>query len=366
MEIGLIGAGSIGTVHLSCLKKIIEDGVLSKHNKPIKIKGIADLDETKLNNLKKNNPYNVKLFTTDPDDLLRDKNIDIIYITTPTKFHLEYYIKAAEAGKHIFCEKPIAFSSREVNEMIKIRDKHGIFTQVGLVLRHDPVFWKIKKEIFENKEALGKPLSFIFRDSQEWPVGSKAHPSLWRKDPSLAHAGCLFEHSIHDVDMLEYLFADERNLAHVHANIRYISPLTQKSLEDVALLNFKYSDGFTGDLTSIWTMAKIDERRMEIYFENGYILVDGYNAGFKEFSTLINRKKKRLNFNDISSEYVNHRRFDLKSFGIGPFFFEDISFLESLLTENDPYPGLEIGLKAHQIIEAAYDSSYENRIVDLT
>ena len=83
LNIGLIGTGLIGITHLFSLKKIISDKLLSKHGVNLKIKGISDIDENKLQNLKKKNPYNVDIFTTDPDEIINDKTIDIIYITTP-------------------------------------------------------------------------------------------------------------------------------------------------------------------------------------------------------------------------------------------------------------------------------------------
>ncbi|MHA1803383.1 MAG: Gfo/Idh/MocA family protein [Promethearchaeota archaeon] len=367
LNIGVIGAGSIGTVHLGCLKKIIDEGIFSKYGKKIRIRGVSDINEEKLNLLKQKNPFNIDMFTTNPEDLINAPDIDVIYIAVPTKFHEELYVKAAEQEKHVFCEKPLAFTTGEIENMIKIEKKNGIFTQVGLVLRHCPVFLKMKQELKENQEILGKELAFIFRDIQEWPVGSRMHPSIWRKDPALAHAGCLFEHSIHDVDLLEFLFGDSRKLSKIHALIRYISPLTKGSLEDVSIIDLEYSDGLSGNLTSIWNHARIDERRVEIYHENGYMILDGYTGfGFNDFSFLIKRKKHKLNYEKITKDYLHDKGYTLSSLGLGPYLYENMSFLESILLEKRPYPGLDIGLRAHQIIEAAYNSSKMKNIISFS
>lgn len=142
--------------------------------------------------------------------------------------------------------------------MIAVERKQGILAQVGLVLRHCPILWKLKQILIKNKDIFGSRLSFILRDTQTWPIGTRIHSSKWRKDPSLAHAGCLFEHSIHDVDLLEYLFNDYLKLSRFFAKIRYVSPITQKKLEDVALIKFEYDDGFVGDLISIWNKVRMD------------------------------------------------------------------------------------------------------------
>jgi predicted dehydrogenase len=242
--------------------------------------------------------------------------------------------------------------------------KHGISTQVGLVLRHCPVVWKMKQIIKENVDAFGERLSFIFRDTQNWPIGTGLHESEWRKDPSLAHGGSLFEHSIHDVDVLEYLFGDQASISKMFAKIRYVSPLTQGKLEDVATLNFEYEDGFVGNLLSVWNKAKMDERRGEIFFENGYVNLEKYvTPVFKKFEYLIGRKKKRLSLEGITEEYLKSKNYPKMDLNTGPYLFESLSFLESIIKEIEPYPGLDIGYRAHEIIESAYQSSRENQIV---
>ena len=92
LNIGVIGVGTVGLLHLLSLKKINEDKLLSNYGANIKIRTIADIDENVVNNLKRKNPYNIENFTTNPEDVINDKEIDIIYINTPTKFHKEFCI----------------------------------------------------------------------------------------------------------------------------------------------------------------------------------------------------------------------------------------------------------------------------------
>jgi predicted dehydrogenase len=365
LNIGLIGSGLIGLVHLLSLKIINDENLISRQGVDINIKTVVDIDEDKLNNLKRINPYDVEQFTTNPLDAIKDNDIDIIYIATPTKFHKDYFIQAAEEGKDIFCEKPLAFSLADIKEMISYEKKYGIFAQVDLPLRHSPVYWKINQIISENYDELGKRLSFSFRNIQEWPVESRTHPSNWRKDPNLAYAGCLYEHSIHDIDMLDYLFAKEFSLSKLYAKIRYVSSLTQDKLEDIANLNLEYKDGFPGSLVSIWNKAKIDERRIEIHFENGIIILDGYTGlNFNEFKFLIKNKKTKLKVDKVYEEFVKSRNYTQIIPITGPYLFTNLSFLNSIIKEEKPYPGLDIGYKAHEIIELAYQSSRENKIIE--
>jgi len=366
INIGIIGTGLIGLTHLFALKTIKKEKLISEDDVNIKIRGAADIDETKLNKLRLKNAYNIEYFTTNPEDIIKDNQINVVYITTPTKFHKEYFLKAAEQGKSIFCEKPLAFSLEDIRELIFAEKKYGIFSQVGLVLRHCPVIWKMKQILEENVEAFGKVLSFIFRDTQDWPIGTSIHRSEWRKDPSLAYGGSLFEHSIHDIDVLEYFFSAEKSLSKIFAKIRYVSPLSQGKLEDAAIVNLEYNYGLVGSLISIWNKAKMDERCIEIFLEEGYLNVDRYIPPFfNKFEYLIGRKKRRFKLEGVTEEYLKSKNYPKMTLTTGPYLYENLSFLTSIIKEEKPYPGLEIGYRAHEIIELAYQSSRENRVIFL-
>ncbi len=140
--------------------------------------------------------------------------------------------------------------------------------------------------------------------------------------------------------------------------------MTQGKLEDVATLNFEYEDGFVGNLISIWNRAKMDERRVEIFLENGYINLENYIPPFfKKLEYLIGRKKKRFNLEGITEEYRKNKNYHIMCLITGTYLFDSLSFLESIIKEIEPYPGLDIGYRAHEIIESAYQSSRENQII---
>ena len=80
---------------------------------------------------------------------------------------------------------------------------------------------------------------------------------------------------------------------------------------------------------------------------------------------MIGRKKTRLKFNEIVNEYLKEKNLPQITSSTGRYFFENLHFLESIIKEEKPYPGLEIGYKAHEIIELAYQSSRENKILSL-
>ncbi|MHC1590624.1 MAG: Gfo/Idh/MocA family protein, partial [Candidatus Helarchaeales archaeon] len=332
LSVGIIGTGSISITHLVSLQEIQKHEILGKEfNCSIQIKGLMDKDAEKINSLKTKKAFNAQIYTTSSSDIIENDEIDLIYICTPTKYHLEYFERAVEAGKHVFIEKPLTFSLEEIDRMISLRDRHDIHVQVGLVLRHCPVFQKFKSLLEDFKDEFGSPLALIFRDDQQWPILTMAHPSTWRKDPDLAGAGCLFEHSIHDVDLIEWFC--NAPLKRLSANILHVSDLTGGVLEDSASVQMFYENGIPASLISTWHSVSRDQRRVEFFFENAFLLLDGYEIfRFKTFEYQIKKKRKKLKFQQIQDECAQK----LGISGISPtfpaYFHENLSFLRAILS----------------------------------
>ncbi|HSW35429.1 MAG TPA: Gfo/Idh/MocA family oxidoreductase, partial [Candidatus Limnocylindrales bacterium] len=217
MRIGFIGAGLNAHGHAIALRSIIESSALGEAT--AELAQVYDIDSQKTAVFA--DQHGVTAVATEAEEMFKNRRLDAVYICTPTSSHKDYFLKAAEAGKHIFVEKPLAFTTVDIREMITAREKAGIKAQVGLVLRFEPVFWFIKQLIEKERENFGSPLSFSIRSDQEWPLCGSFHDSSWRSDPDEAFAGCLFEHSIHDVDLIRYLFGKVNDLS---AFIGYRSP----------------------------------------------------------------------------------------------------------------------------------------------
>jgi len=93
--------------------------------------------------------FGIYRFFESYDDLIVDDQIDAIYIPLPNHLHVPYAIKAAKAGKHVLCEKPIAMNAAQASELIGIRDSLGVVIQEAFMVRESPV-WLEAKELIEN------------------------------------------------------------------------------------------------------------------------------------------------------------------------------------------------------------------------
>lgn len=85
------------------------------------------------------------------EDLLNDAEIEAVYIPLPNHLHLEWSAKAAEAGKHVLCEKPIGLNASEVRELIEVRDKTGVKIQEAFMVRTHPKWLKVRELIKAGK-----------------------------------------------------------------------------------------------------------------------------------------------------------------------------------------------------------------------
>ena len=137
--------------------------------------------------------------------LVERKDIDLIDITAPTNVHKEIAIASAKAGKHIFCEKPLAMNLGEAREMLKAVESAGVKHMVGFNYRMVPAVALAKKLIQEG--ALGKIYHFRAVYLQDWIVDPN-FPLVWRLQKDIAGSGSLGDLGAHLIDIARYLVGD--------------------------------------------------------------------------------------------------------------------------------------------------------------
>ncbi|MFX3633157.1 MAG: Gfo/Idh/MocA family protein [Candidatus Pristimantibacillus sp.] len=154
--------------------------------------------------------------------LLEDSSIDVIYIPLPNHLHKEWTIRAAEAGKHILCEKPLALTEREATEMAEAADKAGVLLSEAFMYRYHPRYQMIKDLIGSGAigEVRGIRSAFTFNNAanttnvryrKDWGGGSiydvgcypiNAARLLLGKEPEAVTVNALFSPEHDDVDMM--------------------------------------------------------------------------------------------------------------------------------------------------------------------
>ena len=306
IRIGIIGVGLLGNLHNQAIQTIIEEPYLDD-DVTVSVDAICD---TRGDYVKEYaDSWKIPFYFTDYHRLLELDTINAVYIATPTVSHKEIFLAAAKAGKHIFIQKPLAFFPNDIGQMIKARDENGIHVQVGHVLRQDPGFWTVRSMIHnsELREKMGKLFNIHFLSDQEKPyTGSGFHPSTWRKDKNQAHAGTLYEHSIHDFDVIHYWFGDQYRFSRVTAQTKNFFALD--GIEDSVgvladLENISGELGATFVLTAVWHNIHRDERHIEIFWENAHLDVRHTSLRMSGFLEIEGGKVVELNQEQMDQEY---------------------------------------------------------------
>lgn len=149
--------------------------------------------------------YGFENYSTDWRTVIEDPEIDIIDIVTPNDSHAEIAIAAAQAGKHILCEKPLARNAEEAKRMYDAVKIAGVKNMVAFSYRRTPAVVLAKKYIDEG--AIGKILNFRGTYLQDWSADPNS-PLSWRFNKSLAGSGALGDIATHVVDLARYLVGE--------------------------------------------------------------------------------------------------------------------------------------------------------------
>ena len=170
-RIGIIGAGFMGTAHSAAILQ-------SKRHTLV---GIADIDRKKGEALAQDRAC--KYFST-AEELLSQPDIDIAHICLPTNLHCTYIVKAAEAGKHVLCEKPFSLHDAEIAQAIEAAKSNGVKLMIAQVVRFWPENVVIKQ--FKESGALG-----TIKMCSAHRLGQIPAWADWYRNPEISGGGLL-------------------------------------------------------------------------------------------------------------------------------------------------------------------------------
>ncbi len=142
------------------------------------------------------------------DDLLADPKVDAIVVASPNHVHREHVLKAAQAGKHVLCEKPLATTVEDARAMIDACQQAGVKLGVGFNLRHNLAHQRVREMVAEG--VIG---DVLLAEVQYMHVTSGTEATYqtptWRRDPRLAGGGSFVGTGVHAVDLLRFVTGKE-------------------------------------------------------------------------------------------------------------------------------------------------------------
>ena len=233
VKIGIIGIGRMGQIHL--------DNLMQKFSE-VEVVAISDINEEARQWAEK---YNISKFYSYYEDLIADQEVNTVVICSPTNQHAENIIAAAQAGKNIFCEKPMDLSIQTATKVLQIVEKAGVKFMLGFNRRFDPNFMKIKSLIEEGKVGDPQIVKITSRDPAPPPI-----------DYVKSSGGMFLDMTIHDFDMARFMvsskvisiFAVGRNL--IDPNIGIAGDI------DTAVVTITFDSG---------AIVTIDNSRQAVY-----------------------------------------------------------------------------------------------------
>jgi myo-inositol 2-dehydrogenase / D-chiro-inositol 1-dehydrogenase len=336
LAIGFAGCGFIASIHSLALKMLVDAGLVEA-----RVTATHDRDPARATRLAAGHGAAVH---DDLDSLL--DAVDVVWVCTWTSDHLEVVDAAARHGVAVWCEKPLAPTLEECVEVARLLD--GVPHQVGLVLRHSPVFVAAAEAIASGEH--GRPLAALLRDDQYFPVQGQ-YGSDWRADVARAGGGTLLEHSIHDVDLLRWLLGEPTDVS-AHVASRFGHP----GIDDVADATLRFGDGTVATLVSVWhqILRRPSTRRLEVFCEDALLWADDDHLGplhiersddVTEVACAAPRWSDSI---DLAPEIA----LPLLQYAVPA-----KAFLDAVAAGRRPFPDAATALAAHRIVAAAYRSA---------
>jgi myo-inositol 2-dehydrogenase/D-chiro-inositol 1-dehydrogenase len=233
IKVAVAGLGRIGKIHLKNLcRNFSEIEVMAVMDVFDESKAIAD-------------EFNIPVFVKDFDELLAIPELDAVIICSPTDTHADYVVKAAKAGKQIFCEKPLDLSLDRVKEVLEIVNQSGVKLMLGFNRRFDPEFKKIKQLVVN--DAIGDPqiIKITSRDPGPPPISYIK-----------VSGGMFLDMTIHDFDMARYISGKQVKEVYAKGAVMVDPEIGKAGDIDTAIITLTFDDG---------TMAVIDNCRKAVY-----------------------------------------------------------------------------------------------------
>lgn len=347
IKLGLVGCGAITQIWYGPIFKFLESG---------RITAMMDTNKDALE--RANARYGSTQLFTDYDKFLTEADIDAVIVASPNQTHRDYTVKAAEAKKHVFCEKPMARTLEECDDMIEACKRNGVHLMIGVMKRFNPCF-QLAKEIIDTGE-----MGDVFQFYVEWECYTPRFPAAeWSSTLDTNLGGHLQNHGPHSVDLAIWYLGDVESVSGCIDIIQ-----DRLEVEDVAWCLLRHKSGAVSihNHNSVCHKPDIELYRicgtkntMELRFDGGSassndpFKVTLYNGGFSQ---------RMIDFFGTDWEFAS---VDGRIRRYNPYYREFDHFCRSLLEGKSPsVTGID-GRKSIEAVIATYLASSARRTITL-
>jgi predicted dehydrogenase len=204
------------------------------------------------------------------EDLVADPAVDAVYVATPVHLHASQTIAAAEAGKHVLCEKPMAMDVHECDRMIAACDANGVQLGIAYYRHFYPVIGRIKKAIASGE--IGQPVLAQMNAFEHFNPAAD-DPKHWLLDKSRSGGGPMFDFGCHRLEVLQNIFGSVRRVTSMIANVVF-----DREVEDTAAVLLQFARGICATL-AVTHAAVEPQDTLDVFGTAGSIHVARLNTG---------------------------------------------------------------------------------------
>lgn len=287
--------------------------------------------------------------------LLADSEIDAVYIATPVFLHAKQAMAAADAGKHILIEKPLALTSEEGMKVVEYCKSKGVLIAAGFMMRFGAYVQAMKKAVAEGK--IGKPVSGYSQFTCWYPD----MPGNWRQSKKNGGGGAMMDMGVHCIDLMQYVLSTKvKEVTAFHDTLTF-----HYEVEDSSMVLMRMENGAQCVVQSNFNIPdEAAKCRLEFFGDQGRLI--GENViGQIDGGTLDALFCGEVGGYDATQDTKNVKseRIDVE---FGNMYVREItSFSNSVLTGAPLDVPAEEAVYVQKVMEAAYRSNDEKRTIVL-
>jgi predicted dehydrogenase len=276
------------------------------------------------------------------EDTVKRDDVDAIIIATPPHVHAEIAIAAMKNGKHVLCEKPLARTMAEGEEMMRVSQETKRTLKCGFNHRHHPAVWEAHKRLTAGD--FGRPM---FARCRYGICGRPGFEKEWRADPVQATGGHFIEQGTHGIDLIRWFMGELAEVACMTATHYF----REQPLDDDGFAIFRTTAGGTASLhTSLVQWQNLFS--FEVTGEDGYARVEGLGATYGTEMLYLGKRDFTAPFQD---QVIQYRGGDVS------WRDEWREFAAAIRENREPVGGAKDGLAALKIGLAAYEAERQKR-----
>ncbi len=301
--------------------------------------------------------FGIPHFCVTEEELL-SRDIEAVYIATPQNVHCRQAVLAAQAGKHILCEKPIAISTDEVDQIEEACKKARVRFMLGFCMRNN-VYNKKARELVQNG-SLGQMVMGRAQLTCWYPP----IPGAWRQDASISHGGALIDMGTHCLDILEWIMGAK--IVEVTGLQDLLTHKYPTRIEDTSTIIARFSNGAHGIIDNYFNLPDAAaQNSLELHGTKGSIIGQGtigQDPTGKMFS-ILQLQETTYSANQVRNVEVQREEYHFEGIGL---YGQMIDIFSRCVRENtEPPVTLEDGRHSVEVVDAIYKAVRERRIVKI-